>query len=163
LQQRQVGLGAGQPLGAPPAADGARPAGSPQLAQEVLGQGGLADARLAGDAQEMPPAGRRRLEARAQPPHPPRPAPGRARGGGGGVGGGGGGAAGGAGGAGVGGPGRSAASTSAAVGRSRGSLASIRRISTSRGAGSSGFRRPGGTGSCSRMACRMPSLESASN
>ena len=55
----------------------------------------------------------------------------------------------------------SAASTSTAVGRRRGSFASMCWIRASRAAGTSGFRREGGSGVWSTMACRMPTSESA--
>ena len=56
----------GQPLGAAPAGEAVRSAAGRQLVEEVFDQGGLAEARLAGDAQQQAAAGCRPLEAAAE-------------------------------------------------------------------------------------------------
>ena len=64
LEKRQIGLGPGEALRAAPARQSARAAGGRQLAEEVFDQGRLADAGLAGHAQEQPLTRRGRLEGR---------------------------------------------------------------------------------------------------
>ena len=139
LQERQVGFGARQPLGAPPPGEAVGPVAGRQLVEEVFDQGGLAEARLAGHAQQQAAARCRRLEAgpeggafrlaadgrpsrRVTAEQPPGPAAGFTV------------------------SSVSAASTSAAVGRRRGSFASMCWIRASRAAGTSGFSRAGGSG-----------------
>src|SRR5262249_50514154 len=145
--------GPGQALTAAPPGEAAQPAAGRQLVEEVLDQGGLAQAGLAGHAQHQTAA---RESAASNPVRRAarscsRPTVGRLPGRGGGL------------------PGRrrrgssSPATTSAAVGRRRGSFASIPWINPSRGAEISQFRRAAGTGSWATMACSTSYSESAGN
>src|SRR6516164_9066138 len=78
FQERQVSLGAGQALGTAPAREATGPATRRQLIEESVDQGGLAEARLTGDAQQQPTTGSRLLEAGAEGRRLMLPADGRA-------------------------------------------------------------------------------------
>jgi hypothetical protein len=62
FEKRQIGLGPGEALRTPPARQSAGAAGGRQLAVEVFNQGRLANAGLAGDAQEQTVTSRRHVE-----------------------------------------------------------------------------------------------------
>src|SRR5262249_12146137 len=66
FEKRQIGLGPGEALRTAPARQGAEAAGGRQLAVEVFDQGRLADAGLAGHAQEQPVTSRRQVEGATQ-------------------------------------------------------------------------------------------------
>ena len=66
LEKRQIGFGPGEALRTSPARQSTRATGGRQLAQEVFDQGRLADAGLAGHAQEQSLTRRGRLEGATQ-------------------------------------------------------------------------------------------------